>query len=138
MLSQCLIKAGNVNLFEIKTKKKHSYFFWLVLSFLPHCGVKLIEKPVAQSQVVFICFPKWTLNCPPVTSFLREVNLSGKIVYLVITYGGFNEKQYAEVYKEKVKKICKEVKGVLLLKKSEIQDGNFAVLTDWVDKNFYF
>jgi hypothetical protein len=136
ILAKCLKKSGDVNLFEIKTKRKHSYFFWLFLSFIPYAGVKIRLERVVSSGVVFICFPKWTLNCPPVTSFLRQVDLSEKIVYLIITYGGFDEKRYAEAYKEKVKKVCKEVKDVLLVKKSEIQEMNFDIITHWLGEVF--
>jgi hypothetical protein len=132
-ISYLLAKDLEVKLIEIKSKKNYSYFFWLVLSFLPHCGVKIMCEEVT-SDLVFICFPKWTINCPPVTAFLREVNLTEKMVYLVITYGGFDEKRYAEAYKEKIKKLCKEVKGVLLVKRSEIKKGNLGEIRNWIER----
>jgi hypothetical protein len=56
------------------------------------------------------------------------------MVYLVITYGGFDEKRYAEAYKEKIKKLCKEVKGVLLVKRSEIKKGNLGEIRNWIER----
>jgi len=132
-ISQLLEKDLEVKLIEIKSKKNYSYFFWLVLSFIPRCGVKIMYEEVT-SDLVFICFPKWTINCPPVTAFLRQVNLNEKIVYLVITYGGFDEKRYAEAYKGKIKKLCREVKGVLLVKRSEIKKGNLGAIRHWVER----
>jgi hypothetical protein len=130
---QALVKSLKVNFIEIKAKKNYPYFIWLLLSFLPNFGVKIVCNDVTvTSDLVFICFPKWTINCPPVTTFLRQGNLTEKMVYLVITYGGFDEKRYAETYKEKIKKLCKEVKGVLLVKRSEIKKKNLGEIRDWL------
>ena len=132
---QALVKSSNVNLIEIKAKTNYPYFIWLLLSFLPNFGVKIVRNDVTvTSDLVFICFPKWTINCPPVTTFLRQVSLTEKVVYLVITYGGFDEKRYAEAYKEKIKKLCKEVKGVLLVKRSEIKKGNLGEIRNWIER----
>jgi len=132
---QALVKSSNVNFIEIKAKTNYPYFIWLLLSFLPNFGVKIVCNDVTvTSDLVFICFPKWSINCPPVTAFLRQVNLTEKMVYLVITYGGFDEKRYAEAYKEKIKKLCKEVKGVLLVKRSEIKKGNLGEIRNWIER----
>jgi hypothetical protein len=56
------------------------------------------------------------------------------MVYLVITYGGFDEKRYAEAYQKKIKKLCKEVKGVLLVKRSEIKKGNLGEIRHWIER----
>jgi flavodoxin len=128
-----LAKDLELKLIEIKSKKNYPYFFWLILSFLPYCGVKITCEDVT-SDLVFVCFPKWTINCPPITTFLRQVNLTEKKVYLVITYGGFDEKRYMEAYKKKIKKLCKEVKGTLLVKRSEIKKGNLGGIRTWLEK----
>jgi hypothetical protein len=102
---------------------------------LDSIGVKIARNDVTvTSDLVFICFPKWTINCPPVTTFLRQVSLTEKMVYLVITYGGFDEKRYAEAYQKKIKKLCKEVKGVLLVKRSEIKKGNLGEIRHWIER----
>ena len=117
-------------LIEIKSKN-YPYFIWLFLSFLPNLGVKILCEKVT-SELVFICFPKWTINCPPISTFLRHFNLKGKIVYLVITYGGFDEKRYAKYYQKKISKLSKEVKRILLVKRSEIQKGKLGEIRDWI------
>jgi flavodoxin len=132
---QTLVKSLDVNLSEIKAKTDYPYFIWLLLSFLPNFGVKIVCNDVTvTSDLVFICFPKWTINCPPVTAFLRQGNLTEKMLYLVITYGGFDEKRYAEAYQKKIKKLCKEVKGVLLVKRSEIKKGNLSEIRNWIER----
>jgi hypothetical protein len=132
-ISRLLSKDVEVNLIEIKSKKNYFYFIWLFLSFLPHCGVRIMCAEVT-SDLVFICLPKWTINCPPITAFLRQADLTEKIVYLVVTYGGFAEKRYVEYYKKKIKKLCKEVKGVLLVKRSEILKGNLGEIKNWIER----
>lgn len=133
-ISRLLSKDLEVNLIEIKPKKHYSYFIWLALSFLPDCGVKIIMDEEITSDLLFICFPKWTINCPPITAFLNQVNLTEKMVYLVITYGGFDEKRYAAYYKKRIKKLCKEVKGVLLVKRSEIKTKNLGGIKKWIER----
>jgi len=134
---QALVKGSDVKLIEIKAKRNYPYFIWLLLSFLPNFGLKIVcDDVTVTSGVVFICFPKWTINCPPITAFLRKVNLTEKMVYVVITYGGFDVKRYAEAYKEKIKKLCKEVKGVLLVKRSEIKKGNLHKIRNWIEMVF--
>ena len=74
------------------------YPIWLTLSFIPYLEVKCsFEMP--QSDPIFLCFPKWTLNCPPVTYFLNRANLKGKTLCMVICYGGFDGERYAEFYR---------------------------------------
>lgn len=136
-ISRLLAKDSEVNLIEIKSKKNYPYFLWLVLSFLPQCGVKITYEEVT-SNLVFLCFPKWTINCPPITEFLKQVNLTEKTVYLVITYGGFDEKRYAEAYQKKIKKLCREVKGFLLVKRSEIEKKDLGEIKNWIERVLKF
>ena len=131
IISKELSKQMKVNISEIKPKRNYPYLVWLFLSFLPNIGVA-IEGGEITSNIVFICLPKWTVNCPPITTFLRKNRLSGKVIYLVVTYGGFDEKRYAESYKNKISKLCKEVKAVLLVKRSKIQSGDETEVKKWV------
>jgi len=132
---QALEQRLDVKLIEIKSKTNYPYFIWLLLSSLPDVGVKIMGNDViVTSDLVFICFPKWTINCPPVTAFLRQVDLTGKKVYLVITYGGFDEERYAEYYKKKIKKLGGDVKGVLLVKRSKLKKGDLSETTGWIKK----
>lgn len=133
IISHELSKQGEVNLIEIKPKRNYSYLIWLLLSFLPNLGVK-IECGEITSQLIFLCMPKWTVNCPPITTFLKSVNLKRKIIYLVITYGGFDEKRYAVSYENKVSKLCEGVKEVLLIKREKIKEGDIIEIREWVKK----
>lgn len=114
------IKINFINFVEIKPKKNHTYLIWLLLSFIPNLGVKINQIKLV-SDTIILCMPKWTFNCPPITSFLKQTELSGKTVYLVITYGGFDEKRYAGYYADKIKGLGGNVKDILLVKRSKIE-----------------
>ena len=130
-----LSSRGEINLLEIKPKKNYPYPVWLFLSFFPNVGVE-IESPELNADIIFLCLPKWTANCPPITTFLRQNNLRGKTVYLVVTCGGFDEQRYAHYYKNKITKLGAEVKGILLIKRDEIKKGEFGEIRNWVLKEF--
>jgi flavodoxin len=114
-----LSKKMEVGITEIKPKVNYPYFVWLFLSFLPKVGVKVDCEPI-DGNLVVLCFPKWTINCPPITRFLQRNDLSEKKLIIVISYGGFGEKQYGYNYRKEIEKKCKEVKGVFLIKRSNI------------------
>jgi len=130
-ISQELSVHAKVRVIEITPKRDYPYLVWLFLSFLPNIGVA-IECEKITSNIVFLCMPKWTVNCPPITTFLREANLKEKTVFLVITYGGFDEERYAESYKSKIGKLCQEVKDVLLIKRSRILSGDEGAAKQWI------
>ena len=121
------------NLIEIQPKRRYPYLIWLGLSFLPNFGVNVKCEDV-NSDVVFICFPKWTLNCPPITTFLRRSNLKGKTVFVVITCGGFDEKRYAASYKKKIEKLGARVREVNLIKRSKIKKRDLSELWKFISR----
>ncbi|RLI78700.1 hypothetical protein DRP05_06410 [Archaeoglobales archaeon] len=114
------LKESKVNLVEIKPKRNYPYIIWLLLSFIPNLGVE-IDRIELTSNTIILSMPKWTFNCPPITSFLKQVELQGKTVYLVITYGGFDEKRYAKYYANKIKRLGGSVEGILLIRRSEVE-----------------
>ncbi len=78
--------------------------------------------------------PKWTVNCPPITSFLRKGHLRHREVFLVITYGGFDEKRYAQSYKKKIERVSAGVRNILLVKRRIILEGDFSSVKKWAAK----
>ena len=136
MLFRELSKQVEVNIIEIKPKRNYPYLIWLFLSFIPDLGVDITCKEVT-SDIVFICMPKWTFNCPPITSFLKRADLKGKTVYISITCGGFDEKRYAKSYRRKLEKTCAAVKDVLLVKRDQLEAGEGEV-RKWLKKTVKF
>ena len=130
------LSSYRVRLVEIKPLRDHSYIVWLILSFIPGLGVKSRFEP-PQSKVIFLCLPKWTLNCPPVTYFLKKASLSGRVVFLAITYGGFDEKRYASSLKERIRKLGAKVGGTILVKRRHIEENPEMVrkmISEWAAK----
>lgn len=105
--------------FNIKAKKietyKFPYFIWLFLSFIPYLPIKTFFEPPSNETIIF-CFPKWTFNCPPATSFLRK--LSCKKLILIISYKGWGEKLYYRLYYKLASKKTKELKIIFIKRKS--------------------
>jgi len=87
------------------------YFIWLITSFIKGFEVKIDYEPVESAQAILI-FPKWTFNCPPITRFLKEVSFER--LFMIITYGGFQERPYAEAYRRLALNRCKEVETYLI------------------------
>ncbi|AGK61728.1 Flavodoxin [Archaeoglobus sulfaticallidus PM70-1] len=117
---------------EIKPLKGRSYAFWLILSFIPNLGVE-IEDVRINSDIIFLGSPKWTLNCPPVTEFIKKYDLSGKEIFIVLTYGGFDEERYLESLKQKIMEKGAAVRDTILLKRKIIDSGGFVeVVEPWL------
>jgi len=131
LIADELRKSGvKVNVQRIVPLKDHFYLFWLFLSFLPKIGVKI--KPVKiESQNLFLCMPKWTFNCPPVTEFVRRSDLKGVRIFLVITFGGFDEKRYASAVKKQLEDKGARVVDTLLVKRKDIGNADSSI-RDWV------
>jgi flavodoxin len=135
-----LLREGYmVNFKEIRPVRDYPYVIWLLMSFIPGFKVRIMPVEI-NSKEIFLGMPKWTFNCPPVTSFLDSAELSGRKVYLVISYGGFDEKRYAEGIKKKIEGKGGEVVGTLMLKRKEIQDKQECrkKVMDWLDEIFGF
>lgn len=120
---------------EIKSYKL-PYILWLILSSIPYLGVKIDTQPPSGSEIV-LCFPKWTLNCPPVTTFLRKY-AKGRRIKMVICYGGFDEKRYAEFYRKFALKCGASMAVTTLVKRRELKENQEAVkkkLIDFIKSN---
>lgn len=107
---------------EIKTSPK-PYFFWFLLSFLPYASFKANFEPPSSSTII-LCFPKWTFNCPPITYFLKKVNCQN--LFMIISYGGWGEKKYAEFYKKIALKRVKRVE-IFLVKRKKVLEEEFKI-----------
>lgn len=117
-LAESLSEFFNVKPKEIKTSSK-PYFFWLLLSFIPYLPFKAhFEKP--SSSTLVLCFPKWTFNCPPITYFLKKVTCEN--LFMIITYGGWGEKRYANFYQKLALKRVKRVEVFLIKRKKVLEE----------------
>ncbi|MCS7200127.1 MAG: hypothetical protein N2327_03750 [Caldimicrobium sp.] len=112
-----------------------SYLIWLFLSFFPYFTVS-VEFPPQESNKGLLIFPKWTFNCPPVTSFLKRSKFDKLL--LIITYGGWGELTYAHHYQKYASKYCKEVDFFLVKKREwqESRDKVFLSVSKKIEKYF--
>lgn len=110
---------------------KFPYAVWLILSFFPLLEVKARFSP-PEDDTIFLCFPKWTLNCPPVTYFLRRI--SAREIYMVISYGGFDEKRYANFYAKLAASRAKIVDVKLVKRRNlmEMESETKKEVLEWV------
>lgn len=126
----------NLNLPVKKIKPPElPYLAWLALSFIP--GLPIPSKALLpQSENLILVFPKWTINCPPITYFYlfckkRAVKL--KKILLIVSYGGFRGEPYARHYVRKFKDLSDEIK-FFLIKRKETEE-KLPSLLEWIKKN---
>ncbi|WP_202319517.1 flavodoxin family protein [Archaeoglobus neptunius] len=113
---------------------KLPYPVWLFLSFIPCIGIRSkFRKP--EGEKIILCFPKWTLNCPPVTYFLKKCS-DGRELYLIICYGGFDEKRYAKFYCRFLQKRARSVEYLLVRRKmiKENPENAKKIIFKWLQR----
>jgi len=118
-IAEIVAKETGVKPREIRTYN-FPYIIWLMLSFIPYLGVRISAEEPDCSKII-LCFPKWTLNCPPVTSFLRKF-AKGRKILMIICYGGFDEKRYAEFYRKFAIKCGALEAKYLLVKRRKLEE----------------
>lgn len=122
---------AQVRVIEIHPKRNYPYFVWLFLSFVPRLQVAM-RCEASTAPVVFLCTPKWTFNCPPVTSFVQRGDLQGKSVALAITCGGFDEERYAAEFQRTLGACGAHVhQNALVVKRKRIED-EVDRIREWV------
>ncbi len=88
-------------------------------------------EAVENSELVFIGSPNWLKTfAPPVLSFLRAVDLSGKTIIPFCTHGGGGFGRMIEDYKKECKNSI--IRDGIALK----GDYSFDELKTWLDGNF--
>jgi hypothetical protein len=125
-VSERLQGLGTVDEFVIKPRRRHGYWTWLALSFLPGSRVP-IEPAGADAQgydLVVLGFPKWTVSCPPVNQYLRLLEARpGTRFALFMSFGGFDQERYlAQMVRRLVKRRC-EVIATVSVKRRLIEEG---------------
>ena len=87
-------------------------------------------EAVENSEIVFIGSPNWLKTfAPPVLSFLRAVDLSGKTIIPFCTHGGGGFGRMIEDYKKECKNSI--IRDGIALK----GDYSFDELKTWLDSN---
>ncbi|MBQ5994384.1 MAG: NAD(P)H-dependent oxidoreductase [Clostridia bacterium] len=106
-----LCEAADAELYEIKPEKPYSSSDINWRNPVSRCNREWLKKqrpelsdknaPVADSDVVFLCFPIWYYNAPLIIrSFLEAYDFSGKKIVLFATSGGSEFGKTAETLKQ--------------------------------------
>jgi len=119
------------DLFKIKPLLNLPYLLWLLLSFVPGLPFPLKNLKLLNLKfydVIVLGTPKWTFNCPPVTSFIyflkKMANPQKKLkIAVFLTYGGFREDIYLEKLERKLNKSGFSVIAVRKFKRADIQQN---------------
>ena len=87
-------------------------------------------EAIENTDVIFVGFPNWLKTfAPPVLSFLRAVDLSGKTIIPFCTHGGGGFGRMIEDYKKECKNSI--IKDGIALR----GDYSFDELRKWLDVN---
>lgn len=130
-----LITDGNLR--ELKPQKPYSFSYNTAVKEARaeiekgYCPPLLQgAEPIEDTDVIFVGSPNWLKTfAPPVLSFLRSVNLSGKTIIPFCTHGGGGFGRMIEDYKRECKNSI--IKDGIALR----GDYNFDELEKWLENN---
>ena len=130
-----LITDGNLR--ELKPQKPYSFSYNTAVKEARaeiekgYCPPLLKgAEPIEDTDVIFVGSPNWLKTfAPPVLSFLRSVDLSGKTIIPFCTHGGGGFGRMIEDYKRECKNSI--IKDGIALR----GDYNFDELEKWLENN---
>ncbi len=130
-----LITDGNLR--ELKPKKPYSFSYNTAVKEARteiekgYCPPLLQgAEPIEDTDVIFVGSPNWLKTfAPPVLSFLRSVDLSGKTIIPFCTHGGGGFGRMIEDYKRECKNST--IKDGIALR----GDYSFDELREWLENN---
>ena len=130
-----LITDGNLR--ELKPQKPYSFSYNTAVKEARaeiekgYCPPLLQgAEPIEDTDVIFVGSPNWLKTfAPPVLSFLRSVDLSGKTIIPFCTHGGGGFGRMIEDYKRECKNSI--IKGGIALR----GDYSFDELEKWFENN---
>ena len=130
-----LITDGNLR--ELKPQKSYSFSYNTAVKEARaeiekgYCPPLLQgAEPIEDTDVIFVGSPNWLKTfAPPVLSFLRSVDLSGKTIIPFCTHGGGGFGRIIEDYKRECKNSI--IKDGIALR----GDYNFDELEKWFENN---
>ncbi len=120
-VAEYLASELNCKIVEIKPERSRSYIEWLILSFIPGFRVKISHENIESDEII-LCFPKWTFNCPPITSLLKSGKLADKKVFIIVVCGGWQAESYTEKYSKIVEEYGGKVVGWKIIKRKNVDN----------------
>ncbi len=132
-LRERLEAFGTVTSARIAPVENHGYLAWLARSFVPRLCAPIhpVVSDLDPFDVICLGFPKWTMGCPPLNQYLREMKLSaGKRVGIFMSYGGFDQQRYLRALVTRISSKGAQIGAVASIKRSMIRDGRFRCVLD--------
>ena len=132
-LSERLQGSCDVETVEIVPTRNRCYLHWLAYSFVPDSQVEIRNPEIALSayDAVALGFPKWTLSCPPLNTFIsRFRNVGGPRFFLFMTCGGFDEQRFLRSVTTKLTRTGCNVVGALTVKRNQVKEGTYRTAVD--------
>ncbi|MFB6110249.1 MAG: flavodoxin family protein [Halodesulfurarchaeum sp.] len=107
---------------RIRPRSRRPYWSWLLRSFVPGSTVDIEPMPTdfRDASALFLGTPKWTVSCPPVNEFLDRARIDVVPIGVFVTYGGFDERRYAETLVDRIETRGGDVRATLLVKDDRI------------------
>lgn len=102
-------------------------FLWLIFSLLPilwkifNCPIR-VEPALELNKYenIALGFPKWGFGCPPLLSFLKKNELSGKRVIPFMSYGGWDYERFYSRVCESIEKRGAAIAAKILIKRTRL------------------
>ena len=119
----------NVSVVRLETKQTGNFLKNCIDAFTQK-NVKLQLVPdIKKFDVIFLCTPVWAFNITPaIRSFLNLSDMSGKKVFLLITYGsGKGKEQAMDNFENLVKKSGGEVIGKFYVKGKKVKEEFYII-----------
>ena len=123
-----LVPLGEVVMMRIVPVREHGYWGWLMRSFLPGWSVPIhpVVADFGDYDVVCLGFPKWTLSCPPVNRYIRDIPLHPRSrIGLFMSCGGFDQERYMKSMVNRLALRGARVVAVTSIRRNAISDGRF-------------
>lgn len=121
---------------RIRPTKQRRYWNWLLRSFVPGSTVPIesMRTDYRDADALFLGSPKWTFSCPPVTAFVDRLQVEGVPTGLFLTYGGFDERRYAEALADRLEDAGADLRATLLVKRERVGTPQYDTgLQEFVD-----
>ncbi len=114
------------------TRPELPYPLWLGLSFMP--GLRTpIDIPPADPRdydLLWLVFPKWTLACPPVNSFIKTLDREAPATLITTVCGGWDCDRYLGQYCSLLERRGVEVVGSLTVERRQVGKAHLPRLLD--------
>ncbi|MFB6081310.1 MAG: flavodoxin family protein [Halanaeroarchaeum sp.] len=113
---------------HVEPTTERRYPTWLLLSFVPGATVPIadLQTDLRQADALLVGTPKWTLACPPTNAFVRALEATDVPTGLFVTYGGFDERRFADDLARRLVAAGADLRATLLVQRDAVGADDYA------------